>query len=105
MGGVLCGGGGLVGSGQLRGRSGGVAAVLARVGGGLQLGAYGRLLSYRQARPGVYFAPDRFTTLEARAVYTWRRGQWGARGDAGLGTQQGLSGGKAPSARQPGLSV
>jgi len=99
------GGGGVAWLSDGNRRSGGVAAVLARVGGGLQLGAYGRLLSYRQARPGVYFAPDRFTILEARAVYTWRRGQWGARGDAGLGTQRVLSSGKAQSEWHLGLSL
>jgi hypothetical protein len=91
------GGGGVAWLSDGNRRTGGVAAVLARVGGGLQLGAYGRLLSYRQARPGVYFAPDRFTTLEARAVYMWRRGQWGARGDGGLGTQQVFKGAKTQS--------
>lgn len=99
------GGGGVAWLSDGNRRTGGVAAVLAGVGGGLQLGVYGRLLRYRQARPGVYFAPDRFTVLEARAVYTWRRGQWGARGDAGLGTQQVLSGGKAQSEWHVGASL
>jgi Flp pilus assembly protein TadD len=99
------GGGGVAWLSDGNRRTGGVAAVLARVGGGLQLGAYGRLLSYRQARPGVYFAPDRFTTLEARAVYMWRRGQWGARGDGGLGTQQVFKGAKTQSEWHLGLSL
>lgn len=81
------------------------AAASYGAGGGLQLGVYGRLLGYRHPRPGVYFAPDRFSVLEARAVYTWRRGQWGGRGDAGLGTQQVLSGGKAQSEWHLGLSL
>jgi hypothetical protein len=99
------GGGGMAWLSDGNRRAGGVAAVLASVGGGLQLGVYARLLSYRQPRPGVYFAPDRFTILEARAVYTWRRGQWGARGDGGLGTQQVLSSGKAQSEWHLGLSL
>jgi hypothetical protein len=66
---------------------------------------YGRILSYRTARPGVYFAPDRFTILEARAVYTWRRGPWGARGDGGFGTQQVLASGKGQSEWHLGASL
>ncbi|HXI32861.1 MAG TPA: tetratricopeptide repeat protein [Gemmatimonadales bacterium] len=99
------GGGGVAWLSDGNRRSGGVAAVLAGVGGGLQLGVYGRLLSYRQGRPGVYFAPDRFTILEARAVYAWRRGQWGARGDGGFGTQQVLKSGTAQSEWHLGLSL
>jgi Flp pilus assembly protein TadD len=99
------GGGGVAWLSDGNRRTGGVAAVLAGVGGGLQLGVYGRLLAYRQPRPGVYFAPDRFVILEARAVYAWRRGQWGARGDGGLGTQQVGSGGNAQSEWHLGLSL
>lgn len=99
------GGGGVAWLSDGNRRAGGVAAVLAGVGGGLQLGVYGRLLSYRQPRPGVYFAPDRFTILEARAVYAWRRGQWGARGDGGLGTQQVFKGAKTQSEWHLGLSL
>jgi len=99
------GGGGMAWLSDGNRRTGGVGAVLAGVGGGLQLGVYGRVLSYRTTRPGVYFAPDRFTTVEARAVYAWRRGQWSARGDGGLGTQQVLSSGKAQSEWHLGLSL
>jgi len=99
------GGGGVAWLSDGNRRSGGVAAVLAGVGGGLQLGVYARLLSYRQARPGVYFAPDRFTILEARAVYAWRRGQWSARGDGGLGAQQVFKGAKTQSEWHLGLSL
>jgi tetratricopeptide (TPR) repeat protein len=99
------GGGGVAWLSDGNRRSGGVAAVLAGVGGGLQLGVYARVLSYRAARPGVYFAPDRFTTVEARAVYTRRRGQWGARGDGGFGTQQVLKNGKAQSEWHLGVSL
>lgn len=99
------GGGGMAWLSDGNRRTGGVAAVLASVGGGLQLGVYGRLLSYRSPRPGVYFAPDRFALLEARAVYSWRRGQWGARVDGGLGTQQVFKVANAQSEWHFGLSL
>jgi hypothetical protein len=99
------GGGGVAWLSDGNRRTGGVAAVLGGVGGGLQVGVYARLLSYHQPRPGVYFAPDRFTILEARAVYAWRRGQWGARADGGFGTQQVGSGGNAQSEWHLGLSL
>jgi tetratricopeptide (TPR) repeat protein len=99
------GGGGMAWLSDGNRRTGGVAAVMAGVGGGLQLGIYGRLLGYRRRAPGVYFAPDRFALLEARAVYAWRRGQWGARVDGGLGTQQVLKGANAQSEWHFGLSL
>ena len=45
------GGGGIAWLSDGNRRSGGVAALLASVGGGLQLGVYGRILSYRATRP------------------------------------------------------
>ena len=99
------GGGGVAWLSDGNRRTGGVAALLAGVGGGLQVGVYGRVLSYRTTHAGVYFAPDRFTTVEARAVYTWRRRQWGARGDGGFGTQQVLKSGKAQSEWHLGVSL
>jgi hypothetical protein len=68
-------------------RHSGVAAVMVRVRPGLDLGAFGRLLAYRDPGRG-YFAPDRFTILEGRGTYAWRRARWGFRMDGGLGIQQ-----------------
>ncbi len=64
-----------------------VGAVLARVARGLQVGPYARILAYREA-PGGYFAPDRFSAIEARAVYVLQRSRWGLRADGGIGSQQ-----------------
>ena len=63
-------------------------AVLGRVVRGLQLGPFARVMGYRQAAPGLYFTPLRFSVLEGRAVYQWQRGRWGLRADGGLGSQQ-----------------
>jgi tetratricopeptide (TPR) repeat protein len=65
-----------------------VGAVLGRVAPGLQLGPYARILGYRRPAPGLYFAPNRFSVFEARAVYQWQRRRWGVRVDGGLGSQQ-----------------
>src|SRR5207245_971011 len=92
-----------------------VAAVLARVLPGLQLGPFGRILGYRtnpsngyfapdrfsvieprlDHREAVrtnpsngYFAPDRFSVIEARLVYALQRSRWSVRMDGGVGTQQ-----------------
>ncbi len=69
-----------------------VAAVLGRVLPGLQLGPFVRVMGYRE-NPGTgYFAPDRFSVLEARGVYLWQRSRWGVRLDGGVGTQQVFAG-------------
>jgi tetratricopeptide (TPR) repeat protein len=68
-------------------RYSGVIAVLARVLPPLEIGPYARVMGYRQAGDG-YFAPDRFTVLEARTVYSVRHERWGVRLDGGAGTQQ-----------------
>jgi len=65
-----------------------VAAVLARVLPGLQLGPFGRILGYRTNPSNGYFAPDRFSVIEARLVYALQRSRWGVRMDGGVGTQQ-----------------
>src|SRR6266567_4602684 len=65
-----------------------VGAVLGRVAPGLQLGPYARILGYRRSAPGLYFAPNRFTVIEARVVYQRQRSRWGGRADGGLGSQQ-----------------
>ena len=69
-------------------RLSGVVAVLGRVAPGLQLGPYARVLGYRRPAPGLYFAPNRFSVIEARVVYQWQRSRWGVRADGGLGSQQ-----------------
>ena len=65
-----------------------VGAMLGRVVRGLQLGPYARVLGYRRGAPGLYFAPDRFSVVEARVVYQWQRRRWGLRTDGGVGSQQ-----------------
>jgi len=65
-----------------------VGAVLGRVVRGLQLGPFARALGYRRGAPGLYFAPDRFSVLEARVVYQWQRSRWGLRTDGGIGAEQ-----------------
>ncbi len=63
-------------------------AVVGRLAPGLQFGPYARVLGYRQAAPGLYFAPNRFSVIEARIVYQWQRSRWSVRADAGVGSQQ-----------------
>ena len=66
----------------------GVLAALEGLGRGVSAGAFARMMGYRTGSGGFYFAPDRFTVLEARAIYNLRRGAWGLRTDGGLGGQQ-----------------
>lgn len=68
-------------------RYSGVIAVLARVLPPLEIGPYARVMGYQQAGDG-YFAPDRFTVLEARTVYRVRHERWSVHLDGGAGTQQ-----------------
>jgi tetratricopeptide (TPR) repeat protein len=65
-----------------------VAAVLGRVLPGLQLGPFARIMGYRTDPRTGYFAPDRFSVIEARAVYEWQRSRWGVRAEGGVGSQQ-----------------
>src|SRR5207237_10476370 len=65
-----------------------VGSVLGRAVRGLQIGPFARVLGYRRAAPGRYFAPDRFSVLEGRVVYQWQRRRWGLRAEGGLGSQQ-----------------
>ena len=84
----LSGGGGGAWLSDGNRRYSGVLAVLARALPRLHLGPFARVLSYH-ANPGSgYFAPDRFTVLEARAICDWRRDRWGVRADGGAGSQQ-----------------
>ena len=69
-------------------RTSAVLAVLARALPGLQLGPFARVLSYDTTPGHGYFAPNRFTVLEGRAIYDWRRARWGVRADVGAGSQQ-----------------
>ena len=64
-----------------------VAAVLARVLPGVQVGPFARVMGYRRRGSG-YFSPDRFSVLEGRVTTDWRRARWGVRADGGLGSQQ-----------------
>ena len=64
-----------------------VAAVLARVLPGVQVGPFARVMGYRQRGSG-YFSPNRFSVLEGRVTADWRRTRWGVRADGGVGSQQ-----------------
>ncbi|HYK10111.1 MAG TPA: tetratricopeptide repeat protein [Gemmatimonadales bacterium] len=69
-------------------RFSGILAALEGLGHGVSVGLVGRMMGYSQLRPGLYFAPHRFTVAEARAIYNLRRGPWGLRADGGIGGQQ-----------------
>lgn len=72
----------------------GATAVMVGVSSGVRVGAYARVMGYREANPGRgYFAPDRFTVGEGRIAYAWRRQRWAARVTGGLGAQQVGTGG------------
>jgi len=86
-------------------RASAVLAVLGRAAPGLQLGPFARLLSYDTTPGHGYFAPDRFTVLEARAIYDWRRDRWGVRADGGAGTQQVFKGAARQLAWHVGVSL
>ncbi|MGH7672175.1 MAG: hypothetical protein ACREMC_04700, partial [Gemmatimonadales bacterium] len=83
-----------------------VLAVMAAVGRGVEAGVFGRMMGYRVRNPGAgYFAPDRFSVLEARGVYTWRRERWGVRADGGVGVQEVGKGAPTQSEWHAGLAV
>ena len=82
-----------------------VAAVLGRVVRGLQIGGFGRVMGYRRAAPGLYFAPDRFSVIEARGVYALQRSRWGVRVDGGLGAQQVFKGAPHQTAWHVGAAL
>ena len=86
-------------------RASAVLAVLGRAAPGLQLGPFARVLSYDTTPGHGYFAPDRFTVLEARAIYDWRRDRWGVRADGGAGTQQVFKGAARQLAWHVGVSL
>src|SRR4029077_7137465 len=48
-------------------RLSGVLAVLGGLGNGVSVGAVGRMMGYPTGGNGLYFAPRRYTVLEARA--------------------------------------
>jgi hypothetical protein len=66
----------------------GLVAILGQVLPGLQVGPFARVMAYRVNVGTGYFAPDRFSVLEARVVYQWQRRRWGVRADGGLGSQR-----------------
>lgn len=83
-----------------------VLAVMVGVGPGVEAGVFGRMMGYRVPNPGAgYFAPDRFSVLEARGVYTWRRERWGVRADGGVGVQEVGKGAPTQSEWHAGLAV
>ena len=85
----ISGGGGAAWLSEGNRRLGGVLAVMAGVHRGVEVGVFGRAMGFREANPGRgYFAPDRFSVLEARTAYTWHQARWGVRADGGVGAQQ-----------------
>ena len=87
-------------------RLGGVLAVIVAVRRGLDAGVFGRMMGYRVPNPGAgYFAPDRFSVLEARGAYTWRKDRWAVRADGGLGIQQVGAGAPTQSEWHGGLAI
>jgi Tfp pilus assembly protein PilF len=87
-------------------RLGGVFAVMVAVRKGVEAGVLGRMMGYRTPNPGAgYFAPDRFSVLEARGAYTWRKERWGVRTDGGLGIQQVGAGAPTQSEWHAGVAV
>ncbi len=87
-------------------RLAGVLAVIVGVQRGVEAGVFGRMMGYRVPNPGAgYFAPDRFSVLEARGAYTWRKDRWGVRADGGLGIQQVGAGAPTQSEWHAGLAV
>lgn len=88
----ISGGGGGAWFSDANRRFSAVGAVLGRVVRGLQVGPYGRIMGYRISGGTGYFSPDRFSVIEARAVYLWQQRPWGLRADGGVGTQQVFTG-------------
>ena len=87
-------------------RLAGVLAVILGVRKGVEAGVFGRMMGYRVPNPGAgYFAPDRFSVLEARGAYTWRKERWGVRADGGLGIQQVGAGAPTQFAWHAGLAL
>ena len=84
----ISGGGGGAWFSDGNSRYSGVGAVLGHVARGLEIGPYARIMGYCGCGSGIYFAPNRFTTIEGRAVYVWQRSRWGIRADGGVGSQQ-----------------
>ena len=87
-------------------RVGGVLAAMFALGKGVEAGVLGRMVGFRVPNPGAgYFAPDRFSVLEARGSYTWRKDRWGVRTDGGLGIQQVGAGAPTQSEWHLGVAV
>jgi len=102
----ISGGGGAAWLSEGNRRLGAVLAVVVSVRRGLELGILGRMMGYREPNPGRgYFAPDRFSVLETRAAYTWRRERWGIRADGGVGVQQVGTGAPTQTAWHSGFAL
>src|SRR5256712_3186268 len=82
-----------------------VGALLGRVARGLQIGPFARIMGYCRCGSGIYFAPDRFSVIEGRAVYAWQRSRWGVRADGGVGSQQVFRGAAHQTEWHIGLTV
>jgi hypothetical protein len=102
----LSGGGGAAWLSEGNRRLGGVLAAVMSVRRGLEVGIFSRMMGYREPNPGRgYFAPNRFSVLEARAAYTWRRERWGMRTDGGAGVQQVGTGAPTQAAWHTGFAL
>ena len=82
-----------------------VGALLGRVARGLQIGPFARIMGYCRCGSGSYFAPDRFSVIEARAVYVWQQSRWGLRADGGVGSQQVFKGAARQTEWHIGLTL
>ena len=82
-----------------------VGAVLGRLVRGLQIGPFARIMGYCRCGSGIYFAPDRFSVIEARAVYARQQSRWGVRADGGVGSQQVFKGAAHQTEWHIGLAV
>jgi tetratricopeptide (TPR) repeat protein len=101
----ISGGGGGTWFSDANRRLSAVGAVLGRVARGLQVGPFARIMGYRVSTNTGYFSPDRFTVVEARAVYVWQQRPWGVRADGGVGTQQVFKGAARQTEWHLGLAV
>ena len=86
-------------------RLGGVLAMMFALQKGFEAGVLGRMMGYRESPSAGYFAPNRFSVVEARGSYSWRKERWGVRADGGLGIQQVGAGAPTQSEWHAGFAV
>lgn len=101
----IAGGGGGASLSDGNRRYSAVVALLAPLGPGLQVGPFARIMGFRTNPLHGYFAPNRFSVLEARVVYGRQRDRWGVRADGGVGAQQVLAGAALQAEWHVGLTL